>query len=57
MGVEATPSRRSQSFVEAVRAQIDRPWFLTILAATMLCAAYLLGALFHWGDVAERSLY
>lgn len=57
MGVEATPSRRSQSFVEAVRNQIDRPWFLTILAATMLCAAYLLGALFNWGDVAERSLY
>lgn len=57
MGVEATPSRRSQSFVEAVRAQIDRPWFLTILAATALCAAYLLGALFNWGHTAERSLY
>jgi diguanylate cyclase len=57
VGVEASPSRGSQAFVEAVRNQIDRPWFLTILAATGLCAAYLLGALFNWGDVAERSLY
>lgn len=57
MAVEAGPSRGSQAFVEAVRNRIDRPWFVTILAATMLCAAYLLGALLNWGQVAERSLY
>lgn len=57
MGVEANPSHGSQAFVEAVRNQIDRPWFLTILAATGLCAAYLLAALFNWEHVAERSLY
>lgn len=57
MEVEAGPSRGSQAFVQAARNQMDRPWFLTILAATGLCAVYLLGALFNWGDVAERSLY
>jgi hypothetical protein len=57
VALETSPSRGSQSFVEAIRNQIDRPWFLTILAATGLCAAYLVGVLMNWGDVAERSLY
>lgn len=34
-----------------------RPWFLTIFAATGLCATYLLGVLLNWGDAGERSLY
>lgn len=57
MGVEFQPSHGSRTFAGAVMDQVDRPWFLTILAATALCAAYLLAALLNWGDVAERSLY
>jgi hypothetical protein len=34
-----------------------RPWFLTILLATGLCIAYLVGVVVSWHDVADRSLY
>ena len=36
---------------------LERPWLLTMLLATGLCAAYLIGALVKWGEVADRSLY
>ncbi len=54
---ETSATGRSRSIAEAVKSQIGRPWFLTIFAATGLCAAYLLGVLFNWGNAAERSLY
>ncbi|MHB0979054.1 MAG: hypothetical protein ACYC5Q_03075 [Thermoleophilia bacterium] len=57
MGVEAGPLQRWQPLAEAIKEQMARPWFLTIFAATGLCAAYLLGVLFSWGQAAERSLY
>lgn len=57
MGVEFSPERPPQSLVEMIRNQMARPWFVTIFAATRLCAAYLLGVLFSWGQAAERSLY
>lgn len=57
MGVEFSPARPARSLVETIRNQLARPWFLTIFAATGLCAVYLLGVLFSWGQAAERSLY
>ncbi len=54
---ETSVAHRSRPLVQAVKYQMARPWFLTILAATGLCAVYLLGVLLNWGDVGERSLY
>ena len=36
---------------------LARPWLLTILLASGLCAAYLVGVFLNWGDAADRSLY
>jgi hypothetical protein len=41
----------------AARTQLGSPWLLTILLASGLCAAYLIGVVVNWGDVADRSLY
>ena len=38
-------------------ALIKRPWLLTILLATGLCIAYLIGVVVSWNDVADRTLY
>ena len=55
--VETCQARRSRPLAQAVKHQMARPWFLTIVAATGLCATYLLGVLLHWEDAGERSLY
>ena len=36
---------------------IERPWLLTIVLASALCLAYLVGVFVHWGQAADRSLY
>jgi energy-converting hydrogenase Eha subunit A len=36
---------------------LGRPWLLTILLASGLCVAYLIGVFVNWGDAADRSLY
>ena len=38
-------------------ALLGRPWLLTILLASGLCVAYLIGVFVNWGDAADRSLY
>jgi hypothetical protein len=50
---EVHPSGWSQP----AKALLNRPWFLTILLATGLCAAYLIGVVVNWDDAADRSLY
>ncbi|HZK49735.1 MAG TPA: hypothetical protein VFD74_09085 [Thermoleophilia bacterium] len=55
--METSASHRSQALVKAAKRAIARPWYLTIIAATVLCAVYLLEVLINWGHVAERSLY
>lgn len=39
------------------RALLRRPWLLTILLASVVCVAYLVGVVAHWGAAADRSLY
>lgn len=34
-----------------------RPWLLTVLLASALCVAYLIGVFVNWGNAADRSLY
>ncbi|HLA83117.1 MAG TPA: hypothetical protein VJP78_16100 [Thermoleophilia bacterium] len=41
----------------AAKAFVRTPWLLTILSASGLCLAYLVGVLVNWGDAADRSLY
>ena len=41
----------------AGKALLGRPWLLTILMASGLCVAYLIGVFVNWGDAADRSLY
>ncbi len=36
---------------------LGRPWLLTILLATGLCVAYLVGVFINWGNTADRLLY
>jgi hypothetical protein len=36
---------------------VRRPWLLTILLASGLCVAYLIGVLANWANAADRSLY
>jgi diguanylate cyclase len=36
---------------------LARPWLLTILLASGLCVAYLIGVFANWGEAADRSLY
>jgi hypothetical protein len=44
--------------VEGTPKSVTRhPWLLTILLASALCFAYLLAAVVHWGQAADRSLY
>jgi diguanylate cyclase len=46
-----------QPAVAMAESLVKRPWLLTILLASALCLAYLLGSVVHWGDAADRSLY
>jgi len=39
------------------KSMIRRPWLLTIVLASALCIAYLVAAVAHWGEAADRSLY
>lgn len=50
---EAHPSAADS----AGNALLGRPWLLTILLASGLCVAYLIGVFVNWGDAADRSLY
>jgi hypothetical protein len=36
---------------------VKRPWLLTIVAASAICGAYLVGVIANWGNIADRSLY
>jgi hypothetical protein len=36
---------------------LKRPWLPTILLASLLCVAYLIGVLLEWGGAADGSLY
>jgi hypothetical protein len=45
---------RNRSTAKAVA---NRPWLLTILLASGLCVAYLIGVFVNWGQAADRSLY
>jgi hypothetical protein len=36
---------------------LKRPWFPTILLASVLCVAYLIGSFLNWGGAADGSLY
>ena len=52
-GTEGSLSKYHQT----PRALVARPWFLTILLASGLCVAYLVGVFVNWGDDATRSLF
>ncbi len=39
------------------KAVLRTPWLPTILVASALCLAYLVGVLANWGQAADRSLY
>jgi diguanylate cyclase len=39
-----------------LRAQLGRPWILTILVVSALCVAYVVGIVLNWGDISDRSL-
>jgi hypothetical protein len=41
----------------AALAAVKRPWLLTIVLASALCVAYLIGVFVNWGQAADRSLY
>jgi len=41
----------------AAKTLPGRPWLLTILLASGLCVAYLIGVFVNWGEAADRSLY
>ena len=41
----------------AAKTLLGRPWLLTILLASGLCVAYLIGVFVNWGEAADRSLY
>ena len=45
---------RSRSTAKTVA---KRPWLLTIILASGLCVAYLIGVFVNWGQAADRSLY
>jgi hypothetical protein len=57
MGVAAKTEVRASSWYQPARALLERPWFLTILLATGLCVAYLIGVVVNWDEAADRSLY
>lgn len=46
-------SKKGRTSLEFLR----RPWLLTILLASALCVAYLMGVFVNWGNVADRSLF
>ena len=53
-----SPSALVQSGrTSSVRAFLGRPWILTILLASGLCVAYLIGVFVNWGNAADRSLF
>lgn len=54
--LEGTGGRLSRNRTTA-RAVVAKPWLLTILLATGLCVAYLIGVFVNWGQAADRSLY
>jgi len=41
----------------AGKTLLGRPWLLTILLASALCVAYLIGVFVNWGETGDRSLY
>jgi diguanylate cyclase len=43
--------------VRSCRSLLERPWLVTIVLATILCVAYLVGVFINWGNAADRSLY
>jgi diguanylate cyclase len=55
--IEGDPSVVGQEGGNPGGKLLARPWFLTILLATGLCVAYILGVLINWGDDADRLLY
>ncbi len=55
-GVAKTEARPSGAG-HAAKTLVGRPWLLTILLASGLCVAYLIGVLVNWGEAADRSLY
>ena len=55
MGVGASIEGWCSGRARAAKAQLARPWMFTILAASGLCVAYLVGVIVNWGDAADRS--
>lgn len=54
--LEGTGGQLSKSRGTA-RAVVAKPWFLTILLASALYVAYLVGVFVNWGQAVDRSLY
>jgi hypothetical protein len=57
MRVVAKPEVHPSGWDQSAKALLKRPWFLTILLATALCVAYLIGVVVNWDEAADRSLY
>jgi hypothetical protein len=57
MDAVAEDERDPSGPVGAGKALLRRPWILTILLASGVCVAYLVGVFAHWGAAADRALY
>lgn len=57
MAIAGANKRPGSHLWTGAAERLQRPWFATVLAASVLCLIYLLGFLANWGDVADRSVY
>jgi diguanylate cyclase len=57
VGLSPNVAAPLSSRTSPVKTFLGRPWILTILLASGLCVAYLIGVLVNWGSAADRSLY